>query len=146
MNIKDKIKQTEKELEDIALKSASIATIATIYLGIYLGITVAVNLSVIGIHAGLEALQNNKKQQIVATLKDKDYKLMPAIHGRLDYGAFQLLNGDQLKVYDDLKVLDGKIFMNTEINRLDEGKTYELSLRGLDKFGYTILDAKEVSE
>lgn len=109
----------------------------------YLGITVAVNTAMLPLQAGIEAALNQPKQEYRATLKEKKTALMLGTHGRIACGDFELQDGTEKTVCDYASVLEGKIFANKYIPGMEEGKTYDMVVKGSEGLGYTIVDLVE---
>jgi hypothetical protein len=78
-----------------------------------------------------------------AKLLEKKVAWMMQTKGHLQYGIFELPDGRQVRVSDGARPLEGKLFDNSVINRLEEGKLYNLDTIGSERWGHTALAFEE---
>ncbi|MBI4019730.1 MAG: hypothetical protein HY367_00230 [Candidatus Aenigmarchaeota archaeon] len=95
------------------------------------------------IQIGIEYVQDLPKQEQVATLKKSYAVPLLNTHGQLFCGDFESEDGRMTKMCDSIRVLEGKLFFNSVIPSLEEGKEYAVSAIGSEHSYYTILDAGE---
>jgi len=137
----NKIKEALEEVISYALVGCTLGAI-------YIGTTIAVNTTLLGFRFPVEFAQkklfNETKKEYKATLKNTGYFKLAQTKGRLDYGDFELENGDIIRINDSARVLEGKLFENTRLpNKKEIGKTYDLKIIGSEKTGYSLLEARE---
>lgn len=121
--------------------------IGSAFVGLYLGLTLAVNAAMLPFQAGLELLLNEDKKEFNrATLKKKGTSFLLNTKGQIGWGEFELPNKKTIKIYDSQRILQGKWFSNSKMPGLEEGTIYDLSTIGNNKIGYNVLEADEVGE
>lgn len=120
-----------------------VAAEAAYLVGAYLAVTVALNALSIPLHAGLELILNQPREQYIATVTSRRLLKMGATHGVLQCANMQTNEGRRLQVCDGPSVLDGKPFANSRMGGLEVGQEYSIDIRGSDWVGYTLVDVLE---
>lgn len=121
--------------ENLSLKLKTYASIGAIYVGMTLVTAIPVNATLYGLQAGYELTQNSEKKKFDAVYKGKRELLMLGTQGKLLKGEFQLQDGSKVVIYDSIRVLEGKLFNNTMLPTLNEGKKYNLEVITSETFG-----------
>jgi hypothetical protein len=137
---------TKEKITELTDKIKGGVLLGVTITGIYLAAAGGLLVVETGLRAGLEALANPEKQTIEAHLEKKDYGWMMQTKGVLYYGIFKTSDGRTIKLCDSQSVLDNKVFENTVIPQMEEGKDYSIAIRSSKLLGDYCINAKEIGK
>jgi len=123
---KDEKSKITQKIKGVLATIGSYAALGTGILGMYGILAVGVPSAM---HAGLESIDRKNEKTIEARVLNKGEVRLLQTKGILTYAELKTQQGEVLRVYDDASVLKGKIFANTIVPNLEEGKNYKFRIQ-----------------
>jgi len=131
-----------------SIKEKTIASIEApiTLIAMYTGLVIAVNTALLPLQVAQELAFNGPKQNQHVKYINRDIAMGLNTKASWYTGEFETVEGDTLKLIDASSILDGKLFPNTVLGKMEPGKDYGISYReGLMGSG-TIVSASHKGE